>query len=87
LPDEDRYSVLVIVRPPPQLPEQLMMWPIYPSLRLVGQIGTSAGAPELAAALNKVVKDALEPLQKLETRTQKTSVQIEAEDGGRFVPV
>lgn len=80
VPEENRYSVLVIVRPPPQLPGQLMMWPIYPGLRLVGQIVTGAGVPELAAALKRLVKDALEPLQKLETRTQKTSVQVEGGD-------
>jgi len=76
VPEEDSYSVAIIVRPPPQRPEQLSMGPIYPSLRLVGQIGTSAGAPELDAALKKMVKDALEPLRKLEIRTQKPDVQV-----------
>jgi len=81
VPEEDRYSVLVIVRPPPQRPERLSMDPIYPSLRLVGQIGTSAGIPELDAALKKLVDGALEPLKQLDEslRDEQAAVQVEGE--------
>ncbi|MHC4476351.1 MAG: HEAT repeat domain-containing protein, partial [Planctomycetota bacterium] len=65
VPESDRYGVSVFVKSPPAQPEQLVLWSLYPNLRLVGQIVTGAGDPELEAALKKIVDDALAPLAQL----------------------
>ena len=41
------------------------MGPLYPNLRLIGSVHARAGNPELDAALKKLIKQALEPLERL----------------------
>ncbi|MHC4212050.1 MAG: tetratricopeptide repeat protein [Planctomycetota bacterium] len=64
--ENDRYSVLVVIKPPPPQTEQIAMFPLYPNLGLVGQVGTSAGNPDLDTSLKKLVDDALLPLKQLD---------------------
>jgi hypothetical protein len=65
-PEKEQFGVLVVIQPPPEEPVQLVMSVLHPKLGLVGQVGTSAGDPELAAALKKLVDDALRPLADLD---------------------
>jgi hypothetical protein len=65
VPEKERVSVLVVIKPPPEEMEQLALFPLYPNLGLVGWVGTSAGDPELDAALKKLVDEALKPLAEL----------------------
>ena len=66
VPEKERFGVQVNIRPPREEEGQLATFPLYPNLGLVGWVGTSAGDPELAAALKKLVDDALKPLADLE---------------------
>ncbi len=61
-PAPERFGVLVFIMPQHAPMTQMAMWPNYPRLRLVGQVNTTAADPELAAALKKLVDDALKPL-------------------------
>lgn len=77
LPESERYSVLVVIQPPPRELTQLDMSPLYPNLYLVGQVGTTAGSSELDPALKGLVADALAPLEKLENSQKKLKSRYE----------
>lgn len=79
IPENDRYSVLIIVNEPPKEPTQLSMGLLYPNLGLVGQIGTTAGDPELDEALEKLVEEALEPLQSFNQSLNNNNAQLNEE--------
>jgi beta-lactamase regulating signal transducer with metallopeptidase domain len=66
--ETERFSIWVTVRPRPSEIPQMALFPKYPNLGLVGQVGVSAGDANLEAVLEKLVKDALEPLQRLNDR-------------------
>ena len=70
VPEKDRYSLLAVVRPPHSQPIQMMMGPLYPDLGLVGQVNAWATDPELAAALKKLVSEALAPLGALNIKAE-----------------
>ena len=70
-PPSEAFSILVVVKPPPDEIEQLALRRMYPRLGLVGQVGTRAANPDMDAALKKLVADALEPLTELEERVSK----------------
>jgi hypothetical protein len=67
-PPAEAFGILVIIKPPPDEIEQLVFMPVCPRLGLVGQVNTTAADPALAAALKKLVSDALAPLGELEAR-------------------
>ena len=69
MPPDQRVAILIVLRDPPTEPTQLAMFPLYPSLGLVGQIALSAGDGELDKALKKLVSDALAPLKRLDEKT------------------
>ncbi|MHC4388624.1 MAG: M56 family metallopeptidase, partial [Planctomycetota bacterium] len=66
--ESERFGIRVTVRPRPSEIPQMALLPIYPNLELVGHVGVSAGDANLEAALEKLVKDALEPLQRFNDR-------------------
>jgi len=63
IPEKEQFGLLVVIQSPPKKPTQLAMGTLYPDLGLVGQVGTTAGNPELDTALKKLVDEALEPLK------------------------
>jgi len=65
-PPLEAFSILVVVKPPPDQIESLVLTPLYRHLGLVGQVSTRAADPRLDAALKKLVSDALAPLSQLE---------------------
>ena len=67
-PPSEAFSILVVVKLPPDEIEQLSLRRMYPRLGLVGQVGTRAANPDLDVALKKLVTDALAPLHELEKR-------------------
>ena len=67
-PPSEAYSVLVVIKPPPDEIEQLVLVPMYRNLGLVGQVGVRAADPQLDLALKKLVSEALAPLSELERR-------------------
>jgi hypothetical protein len=81
VPEDEQSNVLVIIQPPPEEITAMHMGNLYPRLGLVGQIGTTAGAPELDAALKKLVWESLKPLKKLDESVgnKKTAVQVDGE--------
>ncbi|MCF7731803.1 MAG: HEAT repeat domain-containing protein [Akkermansiaceae bacterium] len=70
-PPSEAFSILVVVKPPPDEIEQLAIMPLYPRLGLVGQVGSRAANPDLDAALKKLVTEALAPLRELEERVER----------------
>lgn len=68
---QDRYSILVVIRPLHFGNEgQLGMFilPEYGNLSLMGQVHYDAGDPKLDAAVKKLIGDALAPLKELNLR-------------------
>ncbi len=69
VPENDRYSVLVIIRPPPAVTSAMAMFALYPNLGLVGQVQAGAENADLDAALKKLVSDSLKPLKELDAKS------------------
>ncbi|MHB9133741.1 MAG: hypothetical protein ACYDBB_21975 [Armatimonadota bacterium] len=73
---KDTFSVIVVLNQHTPADDfgtvgQLGVFPLYPNIQLGGQVVTSAGDPKLAAALKKLVEDALAPLAKLDETVGK----------------
>jgi len=43
---------------------------IYPALGLAGRVGASAASPELSTALQRIIKGALTPVDRLEKQAK-----------------
>jgi len=69
VPKNDRYSVLVIIQPPPTVTSAMGMAPLYPNLGLVGQVHAMAENADLDAVLKKLVSDSLKLLKDLDARS------------------
>ena len=67
VPPKERFNIMVYIRPSTNEMTQMAYFNLYPNLDLVGQRQSSAGDPELAAALKKLVDDSLKPLQILDS--------------------
>ncbi len=80
VPEAERYSLSVFVQRGPSRPARAGPFPIYPNLGLVGQVGASAGDPQLEGALKKLVADALAPLKEL---NDKAAPDMEGSGGDR----
>jgi hypothetical protein len=80
IPPQEVYGVLVVVRPRPAEPPQLAMFPLYPKLGLVGQVGTSAENAKLRTALKKLVDDALAPIELLNEKTDGKGLAEEIQE-------
>ena len=65
IPIPEMYGVLVVVIPHTSEPTKYGMSPLYRNLGLVGWVGASAQNIELRVALEKLVEDALAPLELL----------------------
>jgi hypothetical protein len=79
VPENERFSVLVVIQEPPRMPTQLEMGPIYSNLGLVGQINMTAGDKELEAGLKKLVDDALKLLAEFNDTFNAESANQEEE--------
>ncbi|MHC4657984.1 MAG: hypothetical protein ACYS83_02250 [Planctomycetota bacterium] len=62
----ERFRLTIDIRPPAPPTANVPFQPLYPYLGLVGRIDITAGDPELDAALNKLIDDALAPLETLD---------------------
>ncbi len=68
LPADKRFGITVSVHRPAKEKPQRVTVPLYPNLGLVGWIGSSAGAPDLDAALKKLLGESLAPLKELDVK-------------------
>jgi len=50
--------------------EQMLPEMIYPALGLAGRVGASAASPELSTALQRIIKGALTPVDRLEKQAK-----------------
>jgi len=87
VPEEERCTLVVVVRPAPPKPTAMAMFPLYPHLDLVGQVQACAGDDELRAALEKLVSKALHPLEKLNRRAAAETPSGEPYSTGGEPPI
>lgn len=74
--EKDRYSLLVLVVPIDSLGQasgQSKAGDAYPNLRLESVIDVSAGNPQLAEAMKKLVAESLAPIGKLDKKVGETN--------------
>jgi hypothetical protein len=74
MPPQERVVIMVHLRKPPDEPPQMGRMQ-FRGLGLFGQLATSAGDPQLDAALKKLVADAVAPLVKLEEHVSTPTTQ------------
>lgn len=75
VPREDRFRVEVILWSPSSKTWSKSLDPVYPNLALVGNVRSQARDRKLRAALERLVADALQPLEELEKTAKANATQ------------